>query len=222
MKLPFPSRALAKIAGGGLLGAEIRRALVQAVVGKPAALRVEDNRGVCAARRAIAARLPISTPAASASRSTHSLNGPAGAPPAPCRAGTPAARASAGRTPRARGGAPDRPSDRRSCRLSVTLNFLRMPCAVSSGVASLLIGLLPDARGAGFIEQFVNAEVALQFQMRPVIERIAQRVRHGGGPGLELLKRRRRRRCKSARPRRWNASRAICSGRLPARFQRDF
>ncbi len=48
--------------------------------------------------------------------------------------------------------------------------------------------LLPDARCALFVQQFINAEVALKLQVSPVIEGIAQRVRHRGRPGLELLK----------------------------------
>ena len=45
------------------------------------------------------------------------------------------------------------------------------------------ICLLPDFIGGLFVEQFGNAEITLQFQMRPVIERIAQRVRNGFCPG---------------------------------------
>ena len=54
------------------------------------------------------------------------------------------------------------------------------------GAGELLIRLLPDADSAGFIEQLINAEVALQFEMRPVIQRVAQRLRHGGRPGLKF------------------------------------
>src|SRR5208283_2912903 len=38
-----------------------------------------------------------------------------------------------------------------------------------------------------FIEQFINAEIALQFEMGPVIERIAETVRDGGGPSEKLV-----------------------------------
>ena len=37
------------------------------------------------------------------------------------------------------------------------------------------VGLLPDARRAALVQQFVDAEVAFQFQVRPVVQRIAQR-----------------------------------------------
>ena len=47
--------------------------------------------------------------------------------------------------------------------------------------------LLPDRGGRRLIQQRVDAEVALQFDMRPVIQRIAQRVRHGLRPGHELV-----------------------------------
>ena len=46
----------------------------------------------------------------------------------------------------------------------------------------------PDALGRLGTEQPVaDAERALQFQVRPVVERIAERLRHGLGPFLELL-----------------------------------
>jgi hypothetical protein len=49
------------------------------------------------------------------------------------------------------------------------------------------VGPLPNTRGSLRVKQLVDAEVALQFQVRPVIQRIAQRVRHGTGPRQELL-----------------------------------
>ena len=52
------------------------------------------------------------------------------------------------------------------------------------------VGLIPDAVGGFFIEQFRDTEVAFQFEVRPVIKRVAQRERHGGGPGAELFARR--------------------------------
>ena len=70
---------------------------------------------------------------------------------------------------------------------TLTLNFFSMPCVVSSGGGQFFVRLFPDFGGGFFVEQFRDAEITLQFQMRPVIERIAERVRHGGGPGLELV-----------------------------------
>ncbi len=50
-----------------------------------------------------------------------------------------------------------------------------------------LVGLLPHARGRLLVQQLVDAEVALQLEMRPVIERVAQAVRHGLRPRQELV-----------------------------------
>ena len=41
------------------------------------------------------------------------------------------------------------------------------------------VGPLPDSRRAALVEQLVEAEVTLQLQVRPVVERVAQGVRHG-------------------------------------------
>ena len=49
---------------------------------------------------------------------------------------------------------------------------------------------LPDRRRRLLVEQLVDAEVAPQLEMGPVIERIAQALRHGRGPRQELLVRR--------------------------------
>ena len=49
------------------------------------------------------------------------------------------------------------------------------------------IGLLPDGGRGLLVEQGVDAEVALQFQVGPVVERIAQRVRDRPGEGEEFL-----------------------------------
>ena len=67
----------------------------------------------------------------------------------------------------------------------------------------------------------VDAEVRLQLEMRPVVERIAQRLRNRLGPRLEFLARRRVARDKIAPSRRSSASRATCSDRRPARAPRD-
>ena len=48
------------------------------------------------------------------------------------------------------------------------------------------VRFFPDPRGGGFVQQFVDAEVALQLEMGPMVERIAQCLWHGGGPSLEL------------------------------------
>ena len=55
------------------------------------------------------------------------------------------------------------------------------------GRAQALVGMFPDAGGGGLVEGFVDAEVALQFQVGPVVERIAQREGHGGRPSTEFL-----------------------------------
>ena len=44
------------------------------------------------------------------------------------------------------------------------------------------VGKFPDLRGVGRIKQTVESKVPLQFQVAPVVERIAQRVGHRAGP----------------------------------------
>ena len=53
----------------------------------------------------------------------------------------------------------------------------------------LLVGSIPNCRRRTFVQQFVDAEVAFQFEMRPVIERIAERVRDGTRPREEFIAR---------------------------------
>ena len=53
----------------------------------------------------------------------------------------------------------------------------------------LPVGLVPDPLGGRVVQQVVDVKVAAQFQVRPVEERIAERVRHGLGPRLELFPR---------------------------------
>ena len=50
---------------------------------------------------------------------------------------------------------------------------------------------VPDFLRRAFFQQFFNAKIALQFQMRPMEQRIAQGFRNGGGPRLEFFARRR-------------------------------
>lgn len=47
--------------------------------------------------------------------------------------------------------------------------------------------MLPDFWSGTFIEEFVNVEIALQFEMGPMIEGIAEAMRDGGGPGKEFV-----------------------------------
>ena len=54
-------------------------------------------------------------------------------------------------------------------------------------MAQLLGSLLPDGFGRGFAEQLINAEIAFQLEMRPMVERIAQGVRDRPGPGQVLF-----------------------------------
>ena len=72
-----------------------------------------------------------------------------------------------------------------------TLNLLQNPVRAQLVGGQQRVGLFPDARRGVLIQQFVDAEVALQLQVRPVVQRIAQRVRHRARPGQELLVRRR-------------------------------
>ncbi len=88
--------------------------------------------------------------------------------------------------------------------------------ALESGV-----GALPDRRRGFFIQQFGDAEVALQFKVRPVVERIAQRVGDGSRPGEKFFVGSGISGDVLFRECRWPASPAICSGRPPARFRTD-
>ena len=67
------------------------------------------------------------------------------------------------------------------------------------GAGQLFVGFFPNSRGALLIQQFVDAKVAFEFQMSPVIERIAQGVRHRRRPGAELGERFRRARAEVLR-----------------------
>lgn len=51
----------------------------------------------------------------------------------------------------------------------------------------LFVGACPDALRVGGIKQFVDAEVALQLKVGPMIERVAEGVRDGLCPGEELV-----------------------------------
>ena len=57
------------------------------------------------------------------------------------------------------------------------------------GRGELFVSLLPDARGAGLVKQLGDAEVAREFQVRPVIERVAEGERNRARPGHELVER---------------------------------
>src|SRR5207248_6448869 len=49
------------------------------------------------------------------------------------------------------------------------------------------VGPLPDLGSSVFVEQLVDSEIALQLEVGPMIERIAQGVRHSAGPGEKLF-----------------------------------
>ena len=49
------------------------------------------------------------------------------------------------------------------------------------------IRCFPNRRSRSLVQQLRNSEVALQLEMRPVVQRIAQRVRNGSRPGQKLL-----------------------------------
>ena len=51
----------------------------------------------------------------------------------------------------------------------------------------LFIGAIPNGFGGGFIEDIGNVEVAEEFEVGPVIERVAQGERDGASPGLKLF-----------------------------------
>ena len=51
------------------------------------------------------------------------------------------------------------------------------------------LGLFPDGGSGLLVEEFVDAEVAFQLDVSPVVERVAQGLRHGFGPGEEFIAR---------------------------------
>jgi len=55
----------------------------------------------------------------------------------------------------------------------------------------LRIGLAPDRVSRGRADDDIEPEVPLQLEVRPVVQRVAQRVRDGRAPGVEFLARRR-------------------------------
>ena len=62
-----------------------------------------------------------------------------------------------------------------------------MPCGRRSSLPQLRVRLLPNAFAARFVQQLVDSEIALQLQVRPMVERIAQRVGHGARPRQKFL-----------------------------------
>jgi len=55
------------------------------------------------------------------------------------------------------------------------------------GGGELRVGLLPDGLGGGGGEELVDAEVALQFEVGPVIEGVAEGIGNRASPGEELF-----------------------------------
>ena len=54
-------------------------------------------------------------------------------------------------------------------------------------MSELSVGFIPDfLRRVGF-EQIIDAERAAEFKVRPVEERVAERLRHSLGPRLKLF-----------------------------------
>ena len=53
--------------------------------------------------------------------------------------------------------------------------------------AQLGVGSFPDFWRCFLVDDFVDAEIAAKFEMRPVVERIANRLRNGLRPGEELV-----------------------------------
>jgi len=56
-----------------------------------------------------------------------------------------------------------------------------------AGFREQLVAAVEDAPRAARLEQLRDAERALELHVRPVVERVAERVRHRPGPRLELL-----------------------------------
>ena len=67
------------------------------------------------------------------------------------------------------------------------VHALDQPARGPARLGEQAVGLGPDGGGGGFVEQGLDVEIAAQFEVGPMEERVAQSVGHGGGPGLELL-----------------------------------
>ena len=178
-----------------------------------------NSRAAGARRRESPPSCPISMSLACSSRLTQLLNGPADAPPALCRAGR---RENAGRHSVGGDFLVVRQIVRRIVRGAESGDVELLQDAVGGQfrAGQLLVGLLPDARGA---------------LLHRAVRRCRSSVSVPGGsndradcagcaarlpPRLGISPAARRRRCRIVRPRRWPASPAICNGRLPARSQR--
>ena len=61
------------------------------------------------------------------------------------------------------------------------------PRALPAGLGEERVALLPDAGGGLRAEQAVDAEGHLQLKVCPVVERVAQALRHRRRPGQELV-----------------------------------
>ena len=55
------------------------------------------------------------------------------------------------------------------------------------GLLQFRVGQLPDFRGVLFVDQQIDAEIAAQLEVRPVVQRVAQRLRHGPRVGEKLV-----------------------------------
>src|SRR4051812_47357794 len=73
--------------------------------------------------------------------------------------------------------------------LDPDVELLQDPPGRQLSGSQLLVRPRPDPLGGAVVEEIVEAEVALQLQMSPVIERVPQAAGDGGGPGFELLER---------------------------------
>ncbi len=65
--------------------------------------------------------------------------------------------------------------------------FLQNPLRAEFPGCELLVSFIPDGGRGLFIQQFTNAEVPPQFEVSPMVEGIAKRVRHGPSPSQEFL-----------------------------------
>ena len=184
-----PRRARAKMRRRRLQRAEVGVTLGQAMIGQPAPVRVEIIVPLPAALRGSCTRSRISMSAASSRRLTHSLNWAGW-----CTASALSGR-NVGQHPRRQPGSRQRPVVLQAVGRVIgraqrdDLEPLENALRAQLRRGQLLAGFLPDPRRALLVQQLINAEVALQLQVGPVVQRVAQRVRHGGRPGLEFLER---------------------------------
>ena len=188
-----PARSRANSAGG--LGVRERLGVepLEAVVRGAAAALVEEARGASRAPRAAPPRSRSRREAAASSFSSQAVQARGPRPARPCpaaRSGRPGSRGPCALASRACGSSESIGSS--VVQTTATLNCASRPSAVKPSCCSLLVGARRrrrapwPGRAASSMPNGRRSSIA-----RPVVERVAERLRHRARPGLELVEVRR-------------------------------